>query len=87
MVDQFEPFQQLPRRRTGTRGEGIVTGLLGAAVVALYYLLIDFVRGQPLMTPSVLGDAFHPSAPDRALYTRRTSPPWLRTPSCTSPRS
>src|ERR1700712_5107928 len=38
--------------------EGVTTGLLGAAVVALFYLAVDAGRGVPLMTPSVLGDAF-----------------------------
>jgi len=35
-----------------------VTGLLGAAAVAGFYFLIDMWRGQPLMTPTVLGEAF-----------------------------
>jgi hypothetical protein len=38
--------------------EGIITGLLGAGVVALFYLFVDVGRGHPLMTPSVLGQAF-----------------------------
>lgn len=38
--------------------DGIVTGLLGAAVVALFYLAVDAARGHPLMTPTVLGQAF-----------------------------
>ena len=40
------------------RREGIITGLLGAAVVALFYLVLDLARGQALVTPSVLGQAF-----------------------------
>jgi hypothetical protein len=40
------------------RWEGVVTGLVGAAVVALFYFIIDIVRGHPLLTPSVLGEAF-----------------------------
>jgi hypothetical protein len=38
--------------------DGIITGLLGAAIVALFYLAVDATRGRPLMTPSVLGQAF-----------------------------
>jgi hypothetical protein len=38
--------------------EGLVTGLIGAAVVALFYLGIDLVRGAALLTPSALGEAF-----------------------------
>lgn len=37
--------------------DGIITGLLGAAIVALFYLAVDAARGHPLMTPSVLGQA------------------------------
>jgi len=38
--------------------EGILTGMLGAGIVAVFYLVIDLARGRPLMTPSVLGQAF-----------------------------
>lgn len=37
--------------------EGIVAGLLGAAVIALWFLILDSARGLPLYTPSVLGAA------------------------------
>lgn len=40
------------------RREGIVTGLLGAGVVALFYLAVDLARGKALMTPTVLGEVF-----------------------------
>ncbi len=40
------------------RREGLVTGLLGAAVVAAFYLAVDVARGHPLMTPTVLGQVF-----------------------------
>ena len=35
--------------------EGLITGLIGAAVVAAWFLVIDLVQGRPLSTPSVLG--------------------------------
>jgi hypothetical protein len=35
--------------------EGIVAGLIGAAVVALWMLLFDTLQGAPLRTPAVLG--------------------------------
>ncbi len=38
-------------------GEGIVAGLLGAATVALWFLIVDTLSGQPLYTPTVLGTA------------------------------
>lgn len=35
---------------------GVLAGILGAAVVAVWFLLLDVVtRGQPLYTPSLLG--------------------------------
>src|SRR5262249_3001343 len=37
--------------------EGIVAGVIGAAVIALWFLLIDTVNGRPLYTPTVLGTA------------------------------
>ncbi|HXG15385.1 MAG TPA: hypothetical protein VNK50_04005 [Calidithermus sp.] len=38
-------------------GEGIVAGVIGAATVAVWFLLVDAVRGRPLYTPTVLGTA------------------------------
>jgi len=35
--------------------EGMVAGLLGAAVVAVWFLIFDLGRGQPLFTPAALG--------------------------------
>jgi hypothetical protein len=37
--------------------EGILAGLLGAAVIALWFLILDTAWGRPLYTPSVLGAA------------------------------
>jgi hypothetical protein len=37
--------------------EGIVAGVIGAAVVALWFLLLDALAGRPLYTPTVLGTA------------------------------
>jgi len=38
-------------------GEGIVAGLLGAATVALWFLIVDTINGRPFYTPTVLGTA------------------------------
>jgi hypothetical protein len=38
--------------------EGVAAGLVGAAIVALWFLAIDTVRGEPLRTPQLLGTAF-----------------------------
>jgi hypothetical protein len=53
-----EPFAVNPPHDRESRREGLITGLLGAAVVALFYLCVDLIRGHALMTPSVLGQAF-----------------------------
>lgn len=40
--------------------EGVVAGVIGAAIVAAWFLLLDLARGQPLLTPALLGAAvFH----------------------------
>ena len=41
--------------------EGIVAGLIGAAVVALWFFVFDIVRGRPFLTPSLLGSLVFPS--------------------------
>ena len=37
--------------------QGIVAGLLGAAGVAVWFLVVDLISGNPLYTPGVLGEA------------------------------
>jgi hypothetical protein len=40
--------------------EGVVSGLIGAGSVALWFLILDSLRGKPLYTPTVLGfSLFH----------------------------
>jgi hypothetical protein len=41
-----------------TLREGLLTGLIGGLVVALWYVVVDFGRGRPLYTPNVLGQVF-----------------------------
>jgi hypothetical protein len=36
---------------------GLVTGLIGASAVAVWFLLLDVARGQPFFTPAALGAA------------------------------
>lgn len=45
--------------------EGFISGIIGAAVVAVWFLITDMVQGRPLVTPSVLGQVllFQNSAP------------------------
>jgi hypothetical protein len=35
--------------------QGMVAGLLGAATIAMWFLLVDSLSGRPLYTPTVLG--------------------------------
>lgn len=37
--------------------EGMIAGVIGAATVALWFLLLDAAAGRPLYTPTVLGTA------------------------------
>jgi hypothetical protein len=39
----------------GTVREGIVAGSIGATGVAVWFLLVDLVAGQPFFTPALLG--------------------------------
>lgn len=52
----------LPRLLVGSWArvlrEGSVGGLIGAATVAVWFLVIDTVMGDPLRTPRLLGEAF-----------------------------
>jgi hypothetical protein len=45
-------------REHSVLGEGALTGLIGAAIVAVWYLIMDVAKGQPLHTPNVLGQVF-----------------------------
>jgi hypothetical protein len=42
--------------------EGAVTGVIGAVIVALWYLIVDTAGREPLRTPNVLasGERFAP---------------------------
>ncbi|HLA80228.1 MAG TPA: hypothetical protein VJP78_01175, partial [Thermoleophilia bacterium] len=37
--------------------EGIVAGVIGAATIAIWFLILDTINGRPLYTPAVLGTA------------------------------
>jgi uncharacterized membrane protein YgdD (TMEM256/DUF423 family) len=48
----------MAHREHSTLREGLLTGLIGGVVVALWYLAVDLGRGQLLHTPNVLGQVF-----------------------------
>ena len=37
--------------------EGIIAGMIGAAIIAIWFLILDTFNGRPLYTPTVLGTA------------------------------
>ena len=51
--------------------EGVTAGLIGGATIALWFLILDSLRGHPLYTPTLLGTALlepgTPVAPPEAL--------------------
>src|SRR5437867_4640184 len=68
----FRAHRALPRTLIGSWGgvlrEGVVAGLLGAAVVAVWFLAIDAIQGEPLRTPKLLGTGIlRQSAPTAAV--------------------
>jgi hypothetical protein len=52
---------ELPSALVGSSGpvlrEGVVAGVVGGAVVAVWFLVLDAVHGDPLRTPRLLGTA------------------------------
>jgi hypothetical protein len=57
----FRAHRALPRTLVGSWGtvlrEGIAAGVIGAAVVALWFFAIDAIQGDPFRTPQLLGTA------------------------------
>jgi len=48
--------------------DGVLTGILGAAVVAIWFLILDTARGKMFFTPSLLGSvAFLGHSPDQVV--------------------
>ena len=62
MIGQVEAQQD---ERSDSRGtdvegvyrEGLAAGLLGAATIALWFLILDTAAGRPFHTPTILGTA------------------------------
>jgi hypothetical protein len=46
--------------------DGFFAGVIGAGLVAVWYLLLDLVGGRPLFTPSLLGSVLFKGATDAA---------------------
>jgi len=56
-ASRIEESHQASRDVTRLYQEGLIAGLVGAATVALWFLVIDSIQGRPLYTPTVLGTA------------------------------
>ncbi len=37
--------------------DGFIAGTIGAGTIALWFLILDLIKGRPLFTPSILGTA------------------------------
>ena len=59
MIEQVEARRPAPRAADveGIYREGLAAGLLGAATIALWFLILDTVAGRPFHTPTILGTA------------------------------
>lgn len=53
---------RVARRRTHALREGITVGLIGAAIVMLWFFIVDLAAGVPLRTPALLGAALFDGA-------------------------
>jgi hypothetical protein len=49
--------------------DGFFVGVIGAAIVALWYLVLDSLAGRPLFTPSLLGSILFRGASDASQVT------------------
>ena len=59
-MPRWEPGAKIPAEMSEERPvlrDGVIAGLIGAAAVALWFLVFDIARGRPLLTPALLGGA------------------------------
>ena len=54
--------------------EGIIAGLIAAAIVAVWFLIYDAARGQPFRTPALLGAAAVQGMRDPGAVNRASHP-------------
>jgi len=51
------PVVSEPAELSGVYVEGVVSGLIGAATIAVWFFIVDLYNGRPFYTPNVLGAA------------------------------
>jgi hypothetical protein len=67
-ISQSSSVGQAQDRVTSAIEDGILTGIVGAAVVAVWFLILDTARGQMFFTPSLLGSViFLGHSPDQVV--------------------
>jgi hypothetical protein len=59
-------MHSMAHARRSVLREGVLAGLIGAAIVALWFLVYDLWRGQPLLTPTLLGTTIFYGPSNRA---------------------
>jgi hypothetical protein len=59
--------------------DGVIAGLIGAAVVALWFLVFDIARGRPLLTPALLGSAVFQGVTDPGVVAISAGPVFFYT--------
>lgn len=64
----------MPREGRSMVRRGVVAGVAGAAIVALWFLGLDLARGRPLFTPALLGAAVFHGATNPAEVTVAAGP-------------
>jgi hypothetical protein len=59
---RYDTRPRVSGRSTHTLREGITVGLIGAAIVMLWFFIVDLAAGAPLRTPALLGAALFDGA-------------------------
>jgi hypothetical protein len=55
--DSLDRKETLMLERHRTLREGVISGLLGATAVAVWFLVLDIASGRPMATPTMLGQS------------------------------
>jgi len=63
-VQETHPRSEARMPASQIAEDGFFCGVLGAAVVALWYLILDSLHGRPLYTPALLGSLLFRSGTD-----------------------